>query len=192
VEDGVLLAEPEFTIRAAVCDHGIPSVAYAFLSGREINVRKDRLAGRGLPPGPWLGALKKAIAEETADARIQLPDGTSAPAGELADDLLIVRPGKKLAYVADAADTPENRAKLIALAEAAHTLYCEAAFAEAGREQAVATRHLTARAAAEISRAAGVERLAPFHFSKRYEHDPDRIYDEILVAAGPVSVLRGR
>jgi ribonuclease BN (tRNA processing enzyme) len=192
VEEGVVLAEPEFSIRAAVCDHGIPSVAYAFLPGREINVRKDRLAARGLPPGPWLGALKEAIAGETPDAEIHLPDGTSAPAGELADDLLLVRPGKKLGYAADVADTTKNREKLVELVAGAHTFYCEAAFAEADREQAAATRHLSARAAAEIARAAGIERLAPFHFSKRYEHDPDRVYHEILAAAGPVRVLRGQ
>jgi ribonuclease BN (tRNA processing enzyme) len=41
------------------------------------------------------------------------------------------------------------------------------------------TRHLTARACGEIATAAGVERLIPFHFSKRYEDEPERIYNEV-------------
>ena len=118
-----------------------------------------------------------------------LPDGARWRAGVLAEALTIVRPGKKLVYAADMADTPENRNKLIDLSRSAHTLFCETAFAGADKQRADATQHLTTLAAVAIARAAGVERLAPFHFSKRYEHDPGLIYDEILAAAGPVEIL---
>ncbi len=189
VKDGVILDEGHFSVCAVVCDHNIPSVAYALVFRQEISVRKERLAACGWSAGPWLGRLKQSIAAEKLDTVIALPDGTERCAGELAQALTIVRPGKKLVYAADMADTPDNRYKLIDLARSAHTLFCETAFAWADKDKANATQHLTTRAAVDIARQAGVERLVPFHFSKRYENDPGVIYDEILAAAGPVKIL---
>jgi len=189
VADGVILDRFRFQIRAVVCDHNIPSVAYALTFSSEISIRKDRLAATGLSPGPWLGDLKQCIADERRETMIRVPDGTTRPAGELAATLTLVRPGKKLVYAADMADTPRNRSRMIDLARAAHTLVCETAFADADKDKAAATQHLTTTAAVAIARAAGVKQLLPFHFSKRYERDPGLIYDEIRAAAGPIKVL---
>jgi ribonuclease Z len=120
---------------------------------------------------------------------IDLPDGTRRCAGELARTLTLIQPGKKLVYAADMADTPLNRQKVIDLARGAHTLFCETAFAEAEKDRAVNTQHLTTLAAVEIARGAGVARLVPFHFSKRYEHDPGAVYTEILSAANQLEVV---
>ena len=48
IEEGVIMAEERFSVRAVVCDHNIPSVAYALVFRREISVRKERLAASGL------------------------------------------------------------------------------------------------------------------------------------------------
>ena len=106
----------------------------------------------------------------------------------LAEALVLVSPGKKLVYATDFADTPENRARVIALAHNAHTLFCEATFLEADVEQARRTAHLTTRACAEIAEDAGVARLVPFHFSRRYENDPAAVYAEIAHASRAVVV----
>jgi ribonuclease BN (tRNA processing enzyme) len=92
--------------------------------------------------------------------------------------------------VTDVADIPENRRKVTELARSAHTLFCETPFTEADKAKAKATQHLTTLAAISIARDAEVARLAPFHFSKRYERNPDAIYDELVAAAGPVIILR--
>lgn len=189
VEEGVLLAEENLSIKAAVCDHKIPSMAYALVFRMEVSVRKDRLAACGLVPGPWLGRLKQCMAAQTPQVEIDLPDGTRRSVAELAQELTIIRPGKKMVYAADMADTPDNREKIIELARASHTLFCETAFTLAHKDKAVATQHLTTLAAVQIARRAGVERLVPFHFSKRYEEDPGAVYAEILAAAGPVKVI---
>jgi ribonuclease BN (tRNA processing enzyme) len=189
VTDGVLLSEDDLNIQAVVCDHNIPSLAYALTFRMEISVRKDQLIACGLEPGPWLGRLKACIAAQTPEVKIDLPDGTRRSTGELARELTIIRPGKKLVYAADMADTPANREKVVTLADAAHTLFCETAFTMAHREKAGATQHLTTLAAVEIARRAGVERLVPFHFSKRYENDPAAVYEEIRAAAGPVKII---
>ena len=147
--------------------------------GPRFHVRKDRLAARGLAPGPWLGALKRHIQAGRAEEILDLPGGRRSRVRELAADLMLVRPGRWLVYATDLADTPENRARLVRLAGGAHTLFCEAAFAEADREQARRTGHLTARACGRIAKAAAVARLVPFHFSRRYERHPWRVYREV-------------
>ncbi len=189
IRNGVIVAEEDYTIRCVICDHHTPSIAYSCEFGQEIRVRKERLAAACLAPGPWLGRLKQCVAAASPEARIELPGGGSSSAGELIRELLIVRSGKKLAYVTDLADTPENCRKVTELARSAHTLFCEATFMEADRDKALASQHLTTLAAIRIAREAGVERLAPFHFSKRYERAPAAIYEELLAAAGPLRLL---
>ncbi|HBG20519.1 MAG TPA: hypothetical protein DDY32_14940 [Desulfobulbaceae bacterium] len=189
VKNGAILTEENFTVKAAVCDHNIPTIAYALNFPLEINVRRERLAAANLSPGPWLGTLKWCISADAPETEIKLPGGRTGKAGVLAEDLTIIRPGKKLAYAADMADTPENIKKVVELARSAHTFFCEAAFTIADQDKAHASQHLTTLAAVQIAREAGIERLVPFHFSKRYEHNYRQVYDEILSAAGDVQVL---
>jgi ribonuclease BN (tRNA processing enzyme) len=189
IAGGEIFTGDDYRVEAVVCDHKIPSVAYALCFSQEINVRKDRLAARGWIPGPWLGELKRCLADDAKDDPIELPDGSRQSAGELAKELTFVRPGKRFIYAADMADTAANRCKLIALARGGHTLFCETAFMAADEDRALATQHLTTTAAVEIARAAGVERLVPFHFSKRYEKDPARLYRELRAQAGPVKII---
>jgi ribonuclease BN (tRNA processing enzyme) len=179
---GVVLEEPEFRVRAVTLDHGTPVLAYAFEPSSTLNIRKDQLVELGLPVGAWLGELKRRMTARDWEALIELPDGRRERTAWLADQLVIVSRGKRLVYATDLADTPDNRQRLVALAAGAHTLFCEATFVQADKSQAINTGHLTARACGEIATAAGVERLVPFHFSRRYEDDPTPVYDEVRAA----------
>jgi ribonuclease Z len=174
-----VLAEPEFRVRAVTLEHVSPVLAYALEPARTLNIRKDRLRARGVTPGPWLSELKRCVRAGEGDRRIRLPDGTRDAAHVLADDLVLVTPGKTLVYATDFADTPQNRARAVELARGAHTLFCESTFRVADAGQAERTAHLTTRACAGIAEAAGVGRLVPFHFSRRYEKDPASVYAEI-------------
>ena len=188
--DGVLLQESGFRVRAVVLDHYTPVLAYAFEPTMEINVRKDRLAASGLPPGPWLGELKRHLLAGEQHTRVRLPDGSEVEVAALAADLVFVTPPKRLVYATDLADTAKNRERLQALARNAHTLFCEACFLEEDEALARRTGHLTTRACGEIAEAAGVARLVPFHFSRRYVDTPWRIYEE-LQAVFPRTVVPG-
>jgi ribonuclease BN (tRNA processing enzyme) len=97
----------------------------------------------------------------------------------LTAELLLIIPGKRLVYATDLADTADNRQRLIWLARDAHTFFCEAPFIEAEAEHALRNGHLTTRACGEIANAAGVTRLVPFHISRRYQAEPQQIYDEL-------------
>jgi ribonuclease BN (tRNA processing enzyme) len=187
---GVLLADPLLRVRAAVLDHRTPVLAYALEPTAEIKVRKERLVASGLAPGPWLNDLKRAILEHADTASLELPDGSKKNVRTLANQFVMIRPGEKLAYATDLADTAENRERLSSLARGAHTFFCEAAFCDSDAERAEQTGHLTARACGEIATAAAVERLIPFHFSRRYESDPAKVYREVRAACSRAVVPR--
>jgi ribonuclease BN (tRNA processing enzyme) len=178
VVDGVILEEPGFRVRAVVLDHGIEVMAYALEAELQANVRVEALRDSGVPPGRWLDGLKHALRGGAPATLVTLPDGSTRPASTLAH-LVELRPGDRLVYATDFGDTPANRDRLVALARGAHTLFCEATFTSDDVAQARRTSHLTARACAEIAVAAGVGQLVPFHFSRRYEHVPERVYAEV-------------
>jgi len=185
---GIVRREALFTVRAVMLDHGTPVLAYSFEHAPQLNIRTEKLAARNLPAGPWIKELKARIAAGQRNEPIALPNGTRQAAGELADDLLLVTPGEKLAYATDLADSLSNRTKLATLARGSRAFFCEAAFAEAEAAIAAQTGHLTTHACGEIAAAAGVKHLIPFHFSKRYEHAAAALYDEIRAACPQVMV----
>lgn len=182
VHDAVIHRDTGFVVRAAVLDHGTPVLAFAIEEERRLGVRPDRLQATGLPPGPWLGTLKRLVAEERLQEVVELPGGGSRAAGSLAAELLVTREGQRLAYATDVADTSANRAALVELAGGAHLLVCEAAFTDADAERARLTGHLTARACGEIATAAGVRRLLPCHLSSRYQLRPQVVLAEVAAA----------
>ncbi|ABI57062.1 MBL fold metallo-hydrolase [Alkalilimnicola ehrlichii MLHE-1] len=114
--DGYLLAEPQFRVRGRALDHGTPVLAFAYEPPRQLNVRKERLAARGWPPGPWLGELRRRVLAGDRDGDLALPDGRRWPVERLAAELLLERPGQRLVYATDLADTPTNRQALVSLA----------------------------------------------------------------------------
>ncbi|MGB5457721.1 MAG: Clp1/GlmU family protein [Gammaproteobacteria bacterium] len=178
--DDIVLSDTGFCIRGITLDHhGTTVIAYAYQAERQLNIRKDRLEARQLEPGPWLNTLKQHMLNHNASAMLQLPDGSEAVAAQLADELLLITPGKKLVYATDLADTSDNRKKLVSLARHAHTFFCECSYIEADADHATQNGHLTTRACGEMANQAGVSRLVPFHFSRRYQHNAEQLYDEL-------------
>jgi len=186
--DGVLYREPTFSVSTAVLEHRTPCLAFAIAEAEHVNVWKNRLDELGLPLGPWLRELKRAVVERWPDDAPIKAGGRELPLGALSG-AVTVTPGQKIAYVTDVADTPANRAAIVALARKADLMFIEAAFAQADAALAAERAHLTTRAAGEIGRAAQVRRLEPFHFSPRYAGQDQRMLDEVAAAfagrAGP-------
>jgi ribonuclease Z len=184
---GVLCDEPTHRVSAAILEHGTPCLAFALQEAAHVNVWKNRLLERGLPVGPWLRALKKAVVEGRADDHLIHIDGaaTADRGFERLDslrDVLTVSAGQKIGYVTDVADTPANRAAIVALVQNADILFIEAAFAGADDALARERAHLTTTAAGEIAREANVRRVEPFHFSPRYTEEQQRMLAEVTAA----------
>ncbi len=188
---GAVLRLGPLRLRAAVLDHGTPSLGFAVEEAVHLNVWQTKLEGRRLPAGPWLAALKEAVSGNLPDdhpipvfARSSEARGAPVlPLGTLRD-LVEVTPGQRLAYLTDFADTPGNRAAAVSLARGADILFIEAPFAAEDAAIAADRRHLTTRAAGEIARDAGARRVEPFHFSPRYQGQEDRLLAEVAAAAG--------
>jgi ribonuclease BN (tRNA processing enzyme) len=175
----VICRHPEYQVRCVELDHGIPVLAYALDYSAEIHIDRDRLDALGLEPGDWITDLKRLLREGETRALIELPNGESRAVSVLRDELVTTLPGKRLVYATDFADTSQNRMRVQQLAAGADLFFCEATFCSADSSQAKDTRHLTASACAEIAMAAGVERLVPFHFSKRYSDRVGEVYAEL-------------
>jgi len=177
---GVLVDTPDHTVTAAHLDHRIPCLGFALTEKTRLNVRPERLADLGIPPGRWLNRLKDAVrAEQPDDTPIcaEWRDGAAVRTatftlGTLRERLLVETRGQKIAYVVDTLFSRANLARISELARGADVFFCESLFLDADRDQASKRYHLTARQAGSLARAAGVTRLETFHFSSRYDRDP--------------------
>jgi len=193
--NGTLYGHRAFTIHADLLDHGIPVLGVALRETEHLSVDKDRLQRLGLAPGPWLAELKLVVRrcrpdDEPIDALTADGSTRRFTAGELAQAILFRTPGQRLAYLADLAYTEENRRRAVALARDADLLVCEEAFLHADEALARERCHLTARQAGELAREAGARKLAPFHFSPRYQGREQELLREAADAfGGPVVEL---
>ncbi|MDA3895223.1 MAG: MBL fold metallo-hydrolase [Desulfobacteraceae bacterium] len=178
--------EASLSVNASILDHGIPSLCFALKEKFRVNIRKDALRESGLIPGEWLDRFKQAVCEKKdPDSIVKVPYEKNSITTlkkyklmDLVDRIAIITQGQKIAYVADAAYTPENLEKIIKLAKNADHLFIEAAFLEQDIDHAIKKRHLTARQAGELAGLANVKRFTLFHFSPRYQKSDDLFYNE--------------
>ena len=175
--DGIALREPPYTVRAALLSHGIPCLGFSLEEDFHINIDKAVLNSRGLPVGPWLGALKKMIRDKVSPDSALMVGEKEFAFSELSS-IAHISSGQKISYITDISPEEENVEKAIALVRDSDTLYCEAYFLHEDMERAVERHHLTAKIAGEIARRARVRNLVLMHFSPKYRDSPDAIKTE--------------
>jgi len=196
--DGVLVSEPEFRVRCAHLDHRIPCLAFALEEPVRLNVDKARLDELGLPVGPWLMDVKRAIRNGKPDEtpiHIAWSDGSgrstrSLPLGVLRRDVVRTSAGQKLVYVTDVLDSVENRERILALAAGADIFFCEAGYPERDTERAQARYHLTTVQAGRLAAGAGARRFAVFHLSPKYRECAGDLVAEAMAAFSDASNVR--
>lgn len=188
--EGVVLEESQFRVRATHLDHRIPCLGFALEETVHLNVDKASLDGLGLPVGPWLMDLKRAIRAGAPDdhpIRVAWSEAgrrieRTLRLGDLPRDVVRVSPGQKLAYVTDVVNSQENVEKIRTLVQGADTFYCEAAYPERDLDRATGRFHLTAAQAGRLAAEAHARRLVVFHFSPKYRDCPGDLLDEAMAA----------
>ena len=179
----VIHEAPAFKISVAVLDHGIPCLGFAIKERFHVNINKDRLTALELATGPWLTDFKQALydgGDSDSEFEVKADSGEIRRfrLGDLANQVAIVTPGQKIAYIADVAYSPRNREKIVSLAKDADHLYIEAAFLEAHKDIAAEKHHLTARQAGTLAARAGAKEFTIFHFSPRYTDQEHLLQEE--------------
>ncbi len=165
----LLLNTGEFLVKYLKLDHKTPSFGYSFIETESCNVRKEALEESGLQPGPWTGRLKaEAFPTPIQGALIEI-EGERYSLEELAQKLLVRKPGIKITYLTDFLLHEADRERVLEFARFSDLLFCEAAFLERDRDKAHRTHHLTAKEAGILARTAQVKQLILFHFSRRYQ-----------------------
>ena len=99
---------------------------------------------------------------------------------EWREALVLEAEGQKIAYVVDCLYSPNNVERILSLARNADLFYCEATFSEEDKTRAADRYHLTAQQAGTLARLAQARNFIPFHFSHRYESEPDRLWEEAM------------
>jgi ribonuclease Z len=187
----IITEEDTFRIRFAFLDHKIPVLAFTLEETSHVNIMKNRLEELGLPVGPWLTELKRAVLGGEADNvpfRVWWKDGAEIierhiPLGQLKRDILHIVPGQKITYVTDSVYTPENATRMTELARGSDYLFIEAAFLHEDAGRAKEKYHLTAHQAGLVGKESGAARVLPFHFSPKYIGMEGSIYREVEQAA---------
>jgi ribonuclease Z len=183
----VIYQEPGFKVSAATLDHGIPCLGFAIKERFHINIKKDRLEALGLETGAWLTDFKQAIYEGSdseTEFEVKASGGQTRQfrLEELTEQIALITPGQKIAYIADVACSPRNQEKIVSLAKDADHLFIEAAFLEEHKEIAAEKQHLTARQAGMLAAGAGARQFTIFHFSPRYTDQENLLYQEATEA----------
>ncbi len=178
--NGVLLKEPLFTIKATQLEHQIPCLAFSVEEEYHINIDKACLRTLGLPVGPWLAELKKAIREQRPAETEFAISGSVYKLEELGEIAKITK-GQKISYVTDVSISEENIKRIISFAHDSDTFYCEAHFMDKDADRALQRFHLTAKITGRIAKEAGVRKLVVMHFSPKYRDLTDNPEEEAMM-----------
>jgi ribonuclease Z len=150
--EGLVHEDEHFRIEARYLEHGIDNLGWRIKEKDTRKFDKAKLDAAGIK-GPNVRLLE-------AEGEIVVQGKTI-----LLDDVSRIKPGDVLAVIMD---TLPCQAAIV-LARGAKLFLCESTYLESHRDLAEKHRHLTAKQAAEMAKAAGAEMLVLTHFSARYQ-----------------------
>ncbi|MFZ4573789.1 MAG: MBL fold metallo-hydrolase [Phycisphaerales bacterium] len=160
---GVVVATPDFTVRALQLEHHGPCLGYLVTESAKRNIDTAKAAQMGLRPGRWMSALKSADAAATIEI-----EGRSFAIDALKRDLLTEIPGASIAYLTDFHLDAATEARLADELRGCNTLVCEAQYRHADAERASKNHHTTTKLVGQLAARAGVGKLVLMHLSERY------------------------
>ena len=155
IEPGVVFENSDFAVTAFPVYHrGQDCYGYLFEEKPRRPFLPEKAEALNIPPGPWRRDLVAGQPATLPDGRTILPD----------DVLGEARQGSKLVHVGDVGRTSD----LVEICRDADALVIEATYLQEEAQMAKDFAHMTAREAAELAAAAGVQNLVLTHISRRY------------------------
>ncbi len=174
----IIFETDDFVLHSILMNHKIPSIGYIVQEKEFVNIDKESLERENLPGGPWIEEIKNPNISPDKEIEIKNKRFT---AGYLRDKLLKKTKGGSIAYLTDFLFEHTSSKNLQNMISGCDILVCEGQYSDADKDLAEKNFHLTASQAAELGRAAGVEKLILIHISGRYV--PENDYPEILSEA---------
>lgn len=168
---GITFEEAGFNVKTVSLNHDIQCLGFSLEEDFHINIDKVKLSSMGLPVGPWLADLKRAIRQGLPEDKEFSVNGKRYTLRELRKIAMITE-GQKVSYIVDASPDEENIKKILKLVKGSDTLYIEAYFLDADIGRAVKRNHLTAGIAGKIAKQGCVRNLIVTHFSPKYRQTP--------------------
>ncbi len=167
LKPGPIMADDAFQLSCFPVTHrGPDNYGYIFQEKERRPFLVEKAEALGVPAGPERARLVRGLPVTLAGGRTIQPEEVLGPS----------RPGCKFVFVGDASRTDD----LLAPVQGAQALAIESTYASMEADEAREYGHLTARQAAELAVAAGVETLILYHLSRRYSER------EILDEARPI------
>ena len=158
---GDVIDGDDYGIQTVETDHDVPSLGFVFQEDTKEKASRTKMDELGLEPSPKIGRLKSG---ET----VEIDGRTIEP-----EDIIETVPGRKIVYTGDTGKSDH----VIEASEGADLLVHDATFLHELRKQG-RDSHASAREAAEVARAADVDKLVLTHFSRRYDLNTDELLEE--------------
>ena len=161
----VILETDDFFVLAIQLEHNGPCLGYLVQEKPRQNVQMDRVAAKGLKPGPWLQHLK----QPQQDARTIEIEGQTYDLAVLKSELLTETPGDSTAYLTDFLLDKATSSMLQDVLSGCTTVVCEAQYRADDLELAQRNYHTTTAQVSQLAANAGIGKLILFHLSDRYD-----------------------
>lgn len=164
VEPGQALTFDEYDLRTFPVEHATPSIGWALIEHPRLGrFDVERARALGIEEGPLFGRLHRGESVTVGDRTVHAEEVVGPS-----------RPGRKVVISGDTRPCTAT----VQIAHGADVLVHEATFCTDEQDRALQTRHSTAAEAAEVARAAEVDRLVLTHVSARYSDQPGALEDE--------------
>lgn len=178
LESGRVVEGDGYEVHALRLRHSKPCLGYTIVEDeRPGTFFPQRAQELGVPRGPLWSQLQNG-------ASVDLEDGSVVRSQQVMGER---RSGRKFAFVTDTMMAPG----LEEFVAGADLMICEGMFAQELQESARDKKHLTARQAGALARAAGVSRMGLIHYSPRYtERDLKKLLREARDEFGAAFLTR--
>lgn len=154
-EPGIVYRGKGYQVRAFSLNHSKTCVGYTVEEEMRPGIfYPEKAIELGVPRGPLFSVLQQG-------SQIELPDSTIIKPEQVMGKK---RRGRKFSFITDTSYKPEYAEPV----KDSDLLICEGMFAEDMLDDAIDKKHLTAKQAARIGKAAGVKNMGLIHYSPRY------------------------